>query len=765
MRRFFPLLLPAMLGGAAPPEEFLAVPEWWGSVVITHEADAEESGVRDGLAWRQSRKVQARFAFDFQMSKTHAGGFVPSKTPPSMEEMAEAPKSRRTWYAVPAKGSLKMPASLLLDDRSEEEGDTPVEGKVVDRQGTSHAQSVRAQVEMMLVLPQLIVDAKKGVYHLILGNLPMNLGSVPAPDRFVQWIRSWRGEYHEDVQTSKRGATGLYPTLSELKVDPTQHLNQALPGSAARIEGSTVYDVRLPGFKTAKGRIMIRWLLSPKPPEPVELLIEKSAGYDEWRPKAGLDEEVAGAHLPVTIILQKKGGGEPGDLAKSMTCRLLNVSREPGTCLNWPQDPKTPAAPDLRFEAGLNTGRKDEATVERTDGGLKRIVVVVSSYDWGAFGELQASAVLQSGREIFAEVKGDPGRSTLRIPKSMEGSRIADSWRSKFELGNAPDDADKDEEPQGDGTPGDGLSLYEEYRGFVQAGYRVAPSPRTKNFFIYDKIGGDSKEGIRLFKDATKLDVHHKLRETETGKKNVVNVNTSGYGHRVNQHLVTLDSHVETGFSAAVGGPGPPKEIQHVLMAPHPSVQRPDLTDDLREQAAGYWCRTLAHELLHCCNVYHHGDRDVDETWERAQDKDGAWKFWKASVAQNGTVTRLGAPLRLFIEPNTPAVLSPSPTVMKVSVGEKQGQHSGFEVCLMRYDTADVYRKGPNEYFWIRGEEPTGETLCRQREGADYNKIPRVTGANFPMSRHGQADTSVDRGRCLFQLRVTDEGAPKRRGK
>jgi hypothetical protein len=74
----------------------------------------------------------------------------------------------------------------------------------------------------------------------------------------------------------------------------------------------------------------------------------------------------------------------------------------------------------------------------------------------------------------------------------------------------------------------------------------------------------------------------------------------------------------------------------------------------------------------------------------------------------------------------------------------------------MRYDTVTVYRKGPNEFFWVQGLEPTGEGICGRRDGGDYNKVPRVPGANFPMTRHGPADETKDRGNCVLQICVND---------
>ena len=79
--------------------------------------------------------------------------------------------------------------------------------------------------------------------------------------------------------------------------------------------------------------------------------------------------------------------------------------------------------------------------------------IKVICYDYGAYGKLKAT------------VYGTSSSATMTIPKDLNGNQIADAWRNDEDV-SYDNTADVETGPSGNGYPGDGLSVFEEYRGF-----------------------------------------------------------------------------------------------------------------------------------------------------------------------------------------------------------------------------------------------------------------------------------------------------------
>src|SRR5207237_176943 len=98
--------------------------------------------------------------------------------------------------------------------------------------------------------------------------------------------------------------------------------------------------------------------------------------------------------------------------------------------------------------------------------------VDVSSFDYGAFGTLSATARLTSGREINAIVQGPRGGKKIR----------AFAWKRDHDTLD-DDRSDNDNAPEGDGAKGDGFTLFEEYRGVMIDHHWTDLDPKKKDFF------------------------------------------------------------------------------------------------------------------------------------------------------------------------------------------------------------------------------------------------------------------------------------------
>jgi hypothetical protein len=141
--------------------------------------------------------------------------------------------------------------------------------------------------------------------------------------------------------------------------------------------------------------------------------------------------------------------------------------------------------PDVIFDAehfgGGEWARRDRAIVEtRTaQGGA---VVTMTTMDYGAVGKLRAFAKPEdcnAGWQPATMLVGGQARDGLSIPLDEDDNLMADALEQYHFLDS---DADDDAEPKGNGMPGDGLTAFEEYRGFVVRGaacYVPPPPPPT----------------------------------------------------------------------------------------------------------------------------------------------------------------------------------------------------------------------------------------------------------------------------------------------
>ncbi|MCX7777551.1 MAG: hypothetical protein N2381_05785 [Armatimonadetes bacterium] len=141
---------------------------------------------------------------------------------------------------------------------------------------------------------------------------------------------------------------------------------------------------------------------------------------------------------------------------------------------------------------------------EVTDATIK-----VMCLDYGAFGKLKATCLhpilsemeieitarlpFNEEEKVFIvdDILADPenGDYDVRIPYDRDLDGIADDWQKKHgrQYANAFVEGaptDRDDTPSGNGTQGDGLSAYEEYRGLLVRGTWRDLDPKVKDMFV-----------------------------------------------------------------------------------------------------------------------------------------------------------------------------------------------------------------------------------------------------------------------------------------
>lgn len=533
----------------------------------------------------------------------------------------------------------------------------------------------------------------------------------------------------------------------------------------------------------------------------VEALDVLDGTFEQWRPEGNLGDASLPGLVPLRVqaVLRPRDGADPGKPlpdVRRFRFELLDTSREPGVCMNWPpalsfEDPEAPEEEedefDLRFAEDapgftVLSPRRQKAGVRphpvqgvSTPAARARL----ECFDFGAHATLRVVAELADGRELLGHFNGPEGEVyQLPIPLRDEGTRIARSWRQLRKVTDG-DAADNDDAPVGDGQRGDGFSVYEEYRGFRVDGRHVSPDPTQKDLFV--RVLGDLKvvasPGLRLLEQQTRdgdkpgLRLWDQIGALEMGSPRVMNPHRSVHTPRAStesQHGLVLEGYTTEGNNAhsvtsfEPGGIRRPKSVRQILV----DVETANLDQH------------VAHELLHAIGVEHHGVDirfvrwSVDPTPVLLPDGSSRQFFLEQRLRQlsaTGPLVPVGSPQRITVrkeggdrDVDAGSAEAAAIVEMVTWVAAQGGEHSGSASCVIRYQGNPPYvpAGGPNDLrilperqrnFPIQFEfnsqgQPFLPLLCRRCQGTRMN----------PM-RYGHANV----GDCFHQVCVRDS-APAR---
>ena len=472
----------------------------------------------------------------------------------------------------------------------------------------------------------------------------------------------------------------------------------------------------------------------------------KETPYAEWLPRGAATAEIPGGRLKVRARLQARDGRPVKARVKQFRFELRDTSREPGVAMNWPplklsgplaseQVPPDPEF-DLRFDGrtGAIDAKKQVQRVPPSNGphGEPSAEAGIECFDFGAWADLVVVAELADGREITGHLEKEPEKVVIPLPKRTGGSHIADAWKERGKVQvHVGDEADDEREPAGEpGFDGDGLTLYEEYRGFMVKGEHKRTDPGKKTLFVHS-TEAHLTAGIDLFRAASGLEVYE-VKETELYKDPkiapsprcdidrtlnpyVINFN-KGVHHQVDQHALWVTK-VRLDGAAGQSCIGPPKFVPRVEIQKHPGPEGAFMEPHI-----------VAHELGHAVGMPHHGRGDYN-CEENADCKT--------------TYGVIGIGL----------------------VAVQHGQHSGCDQGLMRYIHArfierieggkkqfPLYCWGPD--LWCRETETLRQTLfCRSDKGTGVNAPdPKAKNPIFPKA----GDATPGCGNSLGYIRISD---------
>jgi len=501
---------------------------------------------------------------------------------------------------------------------------------------------------------------------------------VPLGDQAQEWA-TYSGPLEDAQGILAVGLLALeFPDLDEL-------VNPKLPKSGLVLKGSY------------SGKSMTKsWTISPSGKNEL-LALEKTP--KEWIPNPKTEK---------ATTIKVTGDGLNGEKVK-IRFTLYEVTNEIGTCLNS-QDDNTeldlqfdPAAGSTKFKEPIET--EDGWIIETADKVLNASVGVFA-LDWGAWGKLKAE--MEIDKDVWSPIYCAEGEAYITIPRDERGgieNHIADQFEIYYSLTEGIQTMQDDE---GSMKRGDGLTAYEEYRGFMieadaDGGFHIYTDPEKYiNVFVYPD--GDGKINSIIFDgEVINNEIMITIIDSEadyvSSTVRKINPNRGDWSVCDQHGLRLMDKNLEPRVlgEAEVAEPYGPKNTEYVAI-------------DLNKLDTTNIKSTTIHEIMHGSGVHHHGKENA--------------------VLEN---------------PSIPGKVK--------TVALWNGINAGDIGCVMQYGWANWYylkngglAESPPGYA-IKFQNTTGKIiwnyLCNSKEG---------TG-NLKSNQLGPAED----GNCLSQVRVTDE--------
>ena len=285
-------------------------------------------------------------------------------------------------------------------------------------------------------------------------------------------------------------------------------------------------------MRNAEGNSSVHMIADWNVKRKLDVQVELEKVDREWWPKGGKDAN------QVVVRAKIKTEGITGKFVFT----LDEVSQEDGYCLNAGDD----SGYDLEFMAQSGfEAPEDEGMSIKTLDALSEASATIQSNDYGAWGKLRVK-VISDDKEYQATT--EDSYDYICIPLDDDEDRVADSWEDHYDVSDQDEEADEDLEPTEQNSHGDGIGLYEEYRGFEDENYtHKRLNPNRKEIFVRDEDGlvaqADfaGKTGLRVFYIGddgwTGPDTNSGGGSVDSAMR-VVNFNTSGFGHVVDQHAL-----------------------------------------------------------------------------------------------------------------------------------------------------------------------------------------------------------------------------------
>lgn len=332
----------------------------------------------------------------------------------------------------------------------------------------------------------------------------------PQEDHFMStddgsgaWIGS-DGYYrrYERETDADVGKYELQEELSLMKIDTAVFIRFMREKPAMQTFASSGYYISTydDGYKKIVRKV--RWsatvVIGKKPGFTIEA--ENEDEYKKWLPG---HPDYAETQSTISIKASFDEGGQEKD---SVRFEIIKTSRLPGISTNYPlpadKPPKELA--DVYFapqdkQSDPNIKILNDSTAITTQK-VKTATVVLCTRDFGAHAQVQAVSMTNFERALCPY----DNKNRMLVPYDMNANCMADQWEKDMGIEGADKLEDKDQLPAGQGREGDGLSVFEEYRGFIcesdvvascdadhtlRSGKLVRTSPLCRDVFVFDADG------------------------------------------------------------------------------------------------------------------------------------------------------------------------------------------------------------------------------------------------------------------------------------
>lgn len=211
---------------------------------------------------------------------------------------------------------------------------------------------------------------------------------------------------------------------------------------------------------------------------------------------------------------------------KEIEWNLFDVSKEQGSFMNDknPEYYKPTPDKDLTIDVSENsyyTITDSEVRTIAKGSGSAPHYLFIKSHDYGASGKL--SVTIKVDGVYFQATCDEWTNNYINIPYDMDNNRIADKWELDNFVTGYPPNWDEDPIPGGQATNGDGMTNYEEYRGFsilTAEGIYVHKrmDPTQKEMFIIDP---DLVISISAWKNLTGITIYRLTESLVYGNRAV----------------------------------------------------------------------------------------------------------------------------------------------------------------------------------------------------------------------------------------------------
>lgn len=248
------------------------------------------------------------------------------------------------------------------------------------------------------------------------------------------------------------------------------------------------------------------------------------------------------------------------------------------------------------------------------DGAEVKVKVTVK--DGAALGKLKAE-VQVAGVWHAARAEGpsadDSGRY-LMLPVDKNGNGMADAWEKIFQVSDPDQD---DESLPKNPHRGDGLTVFEEYRGIYWRDGHVRLSPKQKDVFVYDysRMFGDSLGS--LFHLFSAQDIHLWPIRSDEHKEEMVNYHQGSRHKQGDQYVIVTMAlsqcpGIDFGRAGGKAFRSPPTAECNTVVIKDPVVGELAKAFSASASVADILplTGTLGHEIGHNMCIAHHGEGD-----------------------------------------------------------------------------------------------------------------------------------------------------------